>query len=35
MKIVITLLLLAGIATSLNACGRRGDPAAAQFQQVQ
>lgn len=35
MKLVITLLLLLGIATSLNACGRRGDPEAPQLQQAQ
>jgi predicted small lipoprotein YifL len=35
MKLVITLLLLAGITTSLSACGRRGDPVAPQLQQAQ
>jgi predicted small lipoprotein YifL len=35
MKHIITLLLLAAIATSLNACGRRGDPVAPQLQQAQ
>jgi hypothetical protein len=35
MKLIITLLLLAGIATSLEACGRRGDPIAPQPQQAQ
>jgi len=35
MKLIITLLLLVGITTSLNACGRRGDPEAPNFQQAQ
>lgn len=35
MKLVITLLLLAGITTTLNACGRRGDPEAPKLQQAQ
>ena len=35
MKLLITLLLLVGITTSLNACGRRGDPEAPNFQQAQ
>jgi predicted small lipoprotein YifL len=35
MKLVITLLLLLGIATALNACGKRGDPEAPNFQQAQ
>lgn len=35
MKAIITLLLLFGIATSLEACGRRGDPEAPKLQQVQ
>ena len=35
MKLVITLLLLAGITTTLSACGRRGDPVAPQLQQAQ
>ena len=35
MKIIVTLLLLLGIATSLNACGKRGDPEAPNFQQAQ
>jgi predicted small lipoprotein YifL len=35
MKIAVTLLLLLGIATSLNACGKRGDPEAPNFQQAQ
>ncbi len=34
MKTIITLLLLLGIATSLEACGRRGDPEAPLLQQV-
>jgi hypothetical protein len=35
MKLIITLLLLAGITTTLNACGRRGDPEVPQLQQAQ
>jgi predicted small lipoprotein YifL len=35
MKLIITLLLLAGITTTLNACGRRGDPEAPNLQQAQ
>jgi predicted small lipoprotein YifL len=35
MKLAITLIVLIGIATSLNACGRRGDPETPQLQQVQ
>lgn len=35
MKTIITLLLLLGIATTLEACGRRGDPQAPKLQQVQ
>jgi hypothetical protein len=35
MKLTITLLLLLGIVTSLNACGRRGTPEAPNFQQTQ
>jgi predicted small lipoprotein YifL len=35
MKLTITLLLLLGIVTSLNACGRRGAPEAPNFQQPQ
>ena len=35
MKLIVTLLLLFGIVTSLNACGRRGDPEAPQLQQAQ
>ncbi len=35
MKLIITLLLLIGITTSLNACGRRGDPEAPKLQQAQ
>jgi predicted small lipoprotein YifL len=35
MKLIVTLLLFLGIATSLNACGRRGDPEAPQLQQAQ
>jgi predicted small lipoprotein YifL len=35
MKIVVTMLLLLGIATSLNACGKRGNPEAPNFQQAQ
>ncbi len=35
MKTVITLLLLAGITTSLGACGRRGDPTPPNFTQAQ
>jgi predicted small lipoprotein YifL len=35
MKLVVTLLLLLGIAASLNACGRRGDPEAPKLQQAQ
>jgi predicted small lipoprotein YifL len=35
MKFIVTLLLLAGIATSLSACGRRGDPTPANFTQAQ
>ena len=35
MKLIITMLLLIGITTSLNACGRRGDPEAPQLQQAQ
>jgi len=35
MKLIVTLLLLLGIATSLNACGRRGDPEAPNYQQAQ
>jgi predicted small lipoprotein YifL len=35
MKLIITLLLLVGITTSLNACGRRGDPEAPKLQQAQ
>ena len=35
MKLIITLLLLAGITTSLSSCGRRGDPEAPKLQQAQ
>jgi predicted small lipoprotein YifL len=35
MKLIITLLLLAGLTTTLNSCGRRGDPEAPNFQQAQ
>ena len=35
MKLIITLLLLVGITTTLNACGRRGDLEAPQLQQAQ
>jgi predicted small lipoprotein YifL len=35
MKLIVTLLLLFGIAASLNACGRRGDPEAPNYQQAQ
>ncbi len=35
MKIIVTVLVLLGIATSLNACGRRGDPEPPQLQQAQ
>jgi predicted small lipoprotein YifL len=35
MKLVVTLLLLLGITTSLDACGRRGDPEAPKLQQAQ
>jgi predicted small lipoprotein YifL len=35
MKLIITMLLLIGVTTSLNACGRRGDPEAPQLQQAQ
>jgi hypothetical protein len=35
MKLIITLLLLAGITTTLDACGRRGDPEAPKLQQAQ
>ena len=35
MKLIITLLLLVGITTTLNACGRRGDQEAPNFQQAQ
>ena len=35
MKLIITLLLLAGITTTLNSCGRRGDPEAPNLQQAQ
>jgi Prokaryotic lipoprotein-attachment site len=35
MKLIIILLLLAGITTTLNACGRRGDPEKPQLQQAQ
>jgi predicted small lipoprotein YifL len=35
MKLIITLLLLAGITTSLDGCGRRGDPEAPKLQQAQ
>ena len=28
MKLIITLLLLVGLTTTLNSCGRRGDPEA-------
>jgi hypothetical protein len=35
MKLIITLLLLASIVTTLNACCRRGDPEAPQLQQAQ
>jgi len=35
MKLIVALLLLLGITTSLNACGRRGDPEAPQLQQAQ
>ena len=35
MKIFVTMLLLLGFATSLNACGKRGDPEAPNFQQAQ
>ena len=35
MKLIVTLFVLLGIATSLNACGRRGDPEAPQLQQAQ
>ena len=35
MKLIITLLLLVGITTTLNACGRRGDPEAPNLQQAQ
>ena len=35
MKLIITLLLLAGLATTLNSCGRRGDPEAPKLQQAQ
>jgi predicted small lipoprotein YifL len=34
MKLIITLLLLVGITTTLNACGRRGDPEAPRLQQA-
>ena len=35
MKLIITLLLLVGITTALDACGRRGDPEAPKLQQAQ
>jgi predicted small lipoprotein YifL len=35
MKLIITLLLLAGLTTTLNSCGRRGDPEAPNLQQAQ
>ena len=35
MKLIVTLLLLLGIVTSLNACGRRGNPEAPNYQQAQ
>jgi predicted small lipoprotein YifL len=35
MKFIITLLVLVGITTSLEACGRRGDPEAPKLQQAQ
>ena len=35
MKLIITLLLLAGITITLNSCGRRGNPEAPQLQQAQ
>ena len=35
MKLIITMLLLIGITSSLNACGRRGDPEAPQLQEAQ
>ncbi len=35
MKLIVTLLLLFGIAASLSACGRRGDPEAPNYQQAQ
>ena len=35
MKLIITLLLLAGITTALNSCGRRGAPEAPKLQQAQ
>ena len=35
MKIVIMLLLLVGISTTLEGCGRRGQPVAPQLQQAQ
>ncbi len=35
MKLIITLLLLAGLTATLNACGRRGDPEKPQLQQAQ
>ncbi len=34
MKIFMMLVVLAGLATSLNACGRRGDPEPPQLQQA-
>ena len=35
MKLIITLLLLVGLTTTLNSCGRRGNPEAPQLQQAQ
>ena len=35
MKLIVTLLLLAGLTTTLNSCGRRGNPEAPQLQQAQ
>ena len=35
MKFIITILMLIGITTSLNACGRRGDPETPNLQQAQ
>ena len=35
MKLIVTLLLLAGITSALDGCGRRGDPEKPQLQQAQ